>query len=110
MLQAGVRADMNCASRGIGYRQALLYLQSCYKNPGQIAEAGLVSTPWMHLCCSLCDHDIRQTTFGMGVHVTQGGLGAAEANTCRHASSIQAAVQKAAHVVSWGCTLQLAGC
>ena len=42
MLQAGVKADMNCASRGIGYRQALLYLQSCYEDPSHISEAALV--------------------------------------------------------------------
>ena len=42
MLQAGVQADTNCASRGIGYRQALLYLQSCQKDPGQISEPALV--------------------------------------------------------------------
>ena len=55
MLQAGVKADMNCASRGIGYRQALLYLQSCYEDPSRMSEAALVKPGPCRQRCALAE-------------------------------------------------------
>lgn len=42
MLQQGIQADTNCASRGIGYRQALLALQQWQMQPDGATAQKLV--------------------------------------------------------------------
>lgn len=42
LLRQGITADTNCASRGIGYRQALLALQHWQENPADASPQQLV--------------------------------------------------------------------
>lgn len=49
MLEQGIMADSNCASRGIGYRQALLALQRWQAHPADATPQQLVS-----IICSHC--------------------------------------------------------
>ena len=62
MLQAGIAADSNCAARGIGYRQALRFLEACQAEPGHLTAEALVCVPVVrchspsaaHCCCIRC--------------------------------------------------------
>lgn len=42
MRQDGMAAGSHCASRAIGYRQSLDYLQRCRADPASISASGLV--------------------------------------------------------------------
>ena len=42
MLDQGIKVDSNCASRAIGYRQALLALEHWHAHPEDITAAQLV--------------------------------------------------------------------
>lgn len=44
MLDQGIQPDSNCASRGIGYRQALAALQHWRAHPGDLQPSQLVLT------------------------------------------------------------------
>lgn len=65
MLDQGIQPDSNCASRGIGYRQALAALQHWRAHPGDLQPSQLVLTldfSWHYgllsistLSCSACN-------------------------------------------------------
>lgn len=43
LLGSGLAPDSNCATRAIGYRQAMVFLQSCLERPEPVTEGDLVS-------------------------------------------------------------------
>ena len=52
LLEAGVAPSSNCASRAIGYRQALDFLHRCHDDPqAHATEAGVVGGACRVLLC-----------------------------------------------------------
>ena len=52
MLDEGMKPDSNCASRGIGYRQAMAALHHWHTHPDDATPVQLVSS-LLCLCCVL---------------------------------------------------------
>lgn len=50
MLWQGIQPDSNCASKSIGYRQAMHYLRQCTLDPTHISAPDLVCSPFEQVC------------------------------------------------------------
>ncbi len=64
LLQAGIKVDTNSATRAIGYRQLLQYLETCIQDPahinakemvcGCVHGVGVWRDESMHMCVRMC--------------------------------------------------------